>query len=340
MKIWKILSPKVLTAEERPDAVSGETQAKVKVTKLLLSDADMRNYSGTLHPKYPLVPGMFAVGVVGEAGAGCTAVEKNTRVYLHDTLPCGSCEHCLAGDTESCAHPRTAGMNGEGFLRDFVVTEESMLSPLPPSVSDEEALFVGVVSACEAVVDKLDAPKGTHVAVFGAGTFGNILSQLLIYRQAVPVLIDGSEEKLAVAAQCGVYYTLKTDETLKDELMRITGGRMAAASVYCSFCGVPPETAFEMTAGGGRTVFAGFAFPDMQAKLNIAQEKRLTLCSVTNGLTNYGTAINLLVNKAIDIAPFRIRTYPASEAEKALAESAESLEKGINEGPAVINMLA
>lgn len=340
MKIWKILSPKVLTAEERPDAVSGETQAKVKVTKLLLSDADLRNYSGALHPKYPLVPGMFAVGVVGETGTGCTAVEKNTRVYLHDTLPCGSCEHCMAGDTERCAHPRTAGMNGEGFLRDFVVTEEANLSPLPPSVSDEEALFVGVVSACEAVVDKLDAPKGTHVAVFGAGTFGNILSQQLIYRQAVPVLIDESEEKLAVAAQCGIYYTLKADESLEENLVRITGGRMAAASVYCSFCGVSPEVAFEMTANGGRVVFAGFAFPDMQAKLNIAQEKRLTLSSVSNDCTNYGTAINLLVNKAINIAPFRIHAFPVSEVEKALGEGAESLEKGKSEGPIVINMLA
>lgn len=340
MKIWKVLSPKVLTEEERPDAVSGETQAKVKVTKLLLSDADLRNYSGALHPKYPLVPGMFAVGVVGEAGAGCTAVEKNTRVYLHDTLPCGQCEHCLAGDAENCMHPRTAGMNSEGFLRDFVVAEEANLSPLPSSVSDEEALFVGVVSACEAVVDKLDAPKGTHVAVFGAGTFGNILSQLLIYRQAVPVLIDGSEEKLAVAAQCGIYYTLKADDALEENLLRITGGRMAAASVYCSFCGVPPETAFDMTANGGNVVFAGFAFPDMQAKLNVAQEKRLTLSAVSNDLTNYGTAINLLVNKAINIAPFRIRTFPVSEIGKALAESAEALEKGENEGPAVINMLA
>ena len=97
MKVWKILSPKVLTSEERPDNLTDDAQAKVKVTQLLLSGSDVRSYSGALRPKYPVVPGMFAVGVVGEAGAACVKVEKNTRVYIHDAFPCGGCAQCLVG---------------------------------------------------------------------------------------------------------------------------------------------------------------------------------------------------------------------------------------------------
>lgn len=261
MKVWKILSPKVLTSEERPDNLTDDAQAKVKVTQLLLSGSDVRSYSGALRPKYPVVPGMFAVGVVGEAGAACVKVEKNTRVYIHDAFPCGGCAQCLAGEEENCSDLRTAGVNTEGFLRDFVVTEEANLSPLPPSVSDDEALFTGVISACEAVIDKLDAGKGTHIAVFGAGIFGNILSQLLIYHQAVPILVDESEERLAVAAQCGIYYTVKADEELKATITRITGGRLAAASVYCSYCGLPAELPFGLTAHAGKVVYAGVRVP-------------------------------------------------------------------------------
>ena len=187
MKIWKILSPKVLTAEERPDNITTETQAKVKVTRLLFSDYEARAYVGVPRPKYPVVPGRFAVGVVAEAGKGCLKTEKNTRVYIHDVIPCGECARCRAGDAENCASMRAAGTACEGYLRDFVVTDESNLSPLPLSVSDDEALFIGIVSLCEAVIDRLRVGKGDHIAVFGGREMGNILCQLLIYHQAVPI---------------------------------------------------------------------------------------------------------------------------------------------------------
>ena len=340
MKVWKILSPKVLTSEERPDSLTDDAQAKVKVTQLLLSGSDVRSYSGALRPKYPVVPGMFAVGVVGEAGAACVKVEKNTRVYIHDAFPCGGCAQCLAGEEENCSDLRTAGVNTEGFLRDFVVTEEANLSPLPPSVSDDEALFTGVISACEAVIDKLDAGKGTHIAVFGAGIFGDILSQVLIYHQAVPILVDESEERLAVAAQCGIYYTVKADEELKATITRITGGRLAAASVYCSYCGLPAELPFGLTAHAGKVVYAGFGFPELQPQLKTALDKRLTISAVANDPSNYAAAINLLVNKAVNVAPLHPRKYSAAEIAAAFADRAESLEKNAGESPSVINLLA
>ena len=82
MKVWKILSPKVLTSEERPDNLTDDAQAKVKVTQLLLSGSDVRSYSGALRPKYPVVPGMFAVGVVGSGAESETgAAGDHTPVF-------------------------------------------------------------------------------------------------------------------------------------------------------------------------------------------------------------------------------------------------------------------
>ena len=234
MKIWKILSPKVLTEEERPDNITTDTQAKVKVTRVLLTDEELRAFGGSAKLKYPVIPGRFAVGIVGETGTDCVSVEKNTRVYIHDVTPCGACPQCASGNTDCCADIQVAGSNRNGYLRDFVVAEETALSPLPSSVSDEEALFIGVVSVCENVIGRLGVTKGMHVAVIGASEMGNILSQLLIYHQAVPILIDADEEKLAVAAQCGIYYTLKADKSLNENINRITGGRSAAGSV-CGF---------------------------------------------------------------------------------------------------------
>ena len=82
MKIWKIISPNILTTEDRPDNISADTQAKVKVTKVLFSENEVRAYRGIPKPKYPLVPGRFAVGVVSETGEGCLSVDKVIDGYV------------------------------------------------------------------------------------------------------------------------------------------------------------------------------------------------------------------------------------------------------------------
>ena len=338
MKTWKILSPKVLTEEERPDNITADTQAKVKVTQVLFTGTELSAYLGHPKPKYPLIPGRFAVGVVGETGAACT-VEKNERVYFRDCSPCGACPACLHGDADNCAEPKTAGVNMDGYMRDFVVAQESGLSPLPPSVSDDEALFIGIVSHCEAVIDRLNVAKGTHVAVLGAGEIGNILSQLLIYHQAVPILIDSDEEKLAVAAQCGVYYTVKADETMEENIARITSGRLAAGSVYSSFCGLAPDLPFGITAAGGIVVYTGYGFPEISAQLKTALDKHLTLTSVSNDRSGDAAAINLLVNKAVNLAPLNPQKYPASKLAEIFRGEAEKAEAGKRTQCCIINML-
>ena len=338
MKTWKILSPKVLTEEEKPDNITAATQAKVKVTQVLFTGTELSAYLGHPRPKYPVIPVIFAVVVVGETGESCT-VDKNERVFFRDCTPCGACAACLRGDADDCAAPKTAGVNMDGYMRDFVVAQECDLSPLPPSVSDDEALFIGIVSLCEAVIDRLNVSKGMHIAVLGAGEIGNILSQLLIYHQAVPVLIDGDEEKLAVAAQCGIYYTVKADETMEENIARITGGRMAAGSVYSSFCGLPPDLPFGITAAGGIVVYTGYGFPEISAQLKAALDKHLTVTSVSNDRTGDSAAINLLVNKAVNLAPLRLQKRPAAQLADVFREEAEKAETGKRTQCCIVNML-
>ena len=68
MKIWQLLSPKNLTHADRDLPAPQEGYAKVKITRALLSEADVAVYSGATRVKYPVVPGRYAVGQVVEAG--------------------------------------------------------------------------------------------------------------------------------------------------------------------------------------------------------------------------------------------------------------------------------
>lgn len=339
MKIWKIISPNILTTEDRPDNISADTQAKVKVTKVLFSENEVRAYRGIPKPKYPLVPGRFAVGVVAEAGKGCTFAQKNMRVYIRDVLPCGECARCRAGDGENCSSMRAAGTAADGYLRDFVVTDESNLAPLPLSVSDDAALFIGILSLCESVIDRLRVGKGEHIAVIGGREIGNILSQLLIYHQAVPIFIESDEEALAQAAKCGIYYTVQAGGKMQEEVNRITGGRLVSASVFCSNDAVSPELPFALTAADGTVIYTGFRFPEYSIALKPALDKRLTLTTVTNDYANNATAINRIVNKAVNLAPFLSQRRPVAEVAALFAEEAKKAEKGERVPYTVIDMI-
>ena len=62
MKIWQLLSPKNLTHADRDLPAPQEGYAKVKITRALLSEADVAVYFGATRVKYPVVPGRYAVG--------------------------------------------------------------------------------------------------------------------------------------------------------------------------------------------------------------------------------------------------------------------------------------
>ncbi|HAC10555.1 MAG TPA: hypothetical protein DCE65_01695, partial [Clostridiales bacterium] len=195
MKIWQLLSPKNLTHADRDLPAPQEGYAKVKITRALLSEADVAVYSGATRVKYPVVPGRYAVGQVVEAGEN-SYFNKGDRVYLADAVE----------NEESESGIDVAGENRDGFYRDFAFVNASEAYTLPPSVSDEAAFLIDAVATAEKIVDETGVGAGQHVLVIGGGLYANILCQILIYHRAVPVLADNNAERLALAKKCGIYY--------------------------------------------------------------------------------------------------------------------------------------
>ena len=52
MKVWKLLCPKVIAEEERPDSIASPTQAKVKIAKVLIAYPEIRAYTGAAGIRY------------------------------------------------------------------------------------------------------------------------------------------------------------------------------------------------------------------------------------------------------------------------------------------------
>ena len=315
MKIWQLASPKNLQRSTSADLKISEKTAKVKVTKALLSEADVASYAGTLKTKYPLILGRYALGQVTEAGEA-SFMKKGDRVYLAHSFE----------DELSPDGIQTAGQTVDGYYRDFVVVDENQAYVLPPSVSDEAAFLIDAVALAERVVEEMDLKIGQHILVLGGGLYGNVLCQILIYHRIVPILVDNNQERLSRAKKCGIYYTLPFDETLKDNIMKVTGGKFADGAIYLAFNNrIEPSSVFNFLARDTTAIFCSLVEKPLTVNLENALKNNVTVKGVTECREYVSSAINILANKAVIFSEFPYFSYPEEALPEKMKEFSEIL---------------
>ena len=320
MKIWQLMSQKNLQRSTAPDLKIDANTAKVKITKALLSEADVAAYTGALKPNYPLIPGRFAIGMVTEAGEN-SFMKKGDRVYLAHTT-----ENELSPDGL-----QIAGQTVDGFYRDFAIVDENNAYVLPTSVTDEAAFLIEAVALAERIVEELEIGVGQHILVLGGGLYGNILCQILIYHRAVPILIDNNAERLARAKKCGIYYTLPFDETLKSSIEQVTGGKNADGAIYLAFNNrIEPSAVFNFLARDTSVAFCSLVEKPLTVNIENALKNNITVKGVTECREYVSSAINILANKAVTFSEFPYQSFSEEELPVKMKELAEIVLSGGN----------
>ena len=321
MNVWKLTAPKNLLKEESAETpVHGKI--RIRVTKVLVSDADAELYAGNTKTSFPRVPGCFAIGMVAEE-SGNPLFEPGRRVVLHTFLPAPD------PGTEKADFSRppydTCGITCDGFLQDVIYLSPDEMTPVPDSVNDEQALLLHHVALAKASVDKLNAQKGQHIAVVGANLFGIFVCQLLIYQQAAPILIDKDQSRLDFARGCGIYYTALSDENLLTNVASLTGGRLTSGAVYALNSVNDPLIPFKVCARKTSVVMSGLAPSKIKIDLDAMLHKQITLLAVNNCSDYLETAINLNAQKAVSCEYFTPRVYKAAGAEAAFSDEDRNL---------------
>jgi NADPH:quinone reductase-like Zn-dependent oxidoreductase len=320
MKAWQLAYPHNLQHVLSPDLKLSSDKVKVKVTKALLTESDVAVYSGMIKVKSPFIPGKFAIGQVTEANED-SFIRKGERVYL-------------AGTTEDELAPdglKIAGETTDGFYRDFVLAGVDDVYPLPSSVSDEAAFLIDAIALAERVVDEMQISVGQHILVLGGGLYSNILCQILIYHRAVPILADNNAERLLRAKKCGIYYTFPNDETLKDNVLKVTGGKFADGAVYMAYTNRrEPSVLFPLVKRDASVAFCSSMQKSLHVNLEYALKNNVTIKGITECREFVSTAINLLANKAVNFSEFPYKSFKEEELPILLDKYANILGRGSN----------
>lgn len=265
-----------------------DNEVKLKMSKVAISATELAYFAAD--NEHILVPGHNGVAFVSEADESL-GLKLGSRVVVSPFL---------TREEHGVKKVDVMGFGVNGLLSDFVVVPSENVYALPDGISDEEALFTEYIALASNVLESIDYSKGDYIVIVGASTLGLILSQMALYYQLVPILIDIDADKLLLAEQWGVYYTLNpTYDNLERRVEEITGGRMSEFSVYAGE-GIPFGNTVRFVKDKGEVIIAGYSSHSKhQLDMDVVLGKQLTIKGVQNGLGAMSSAINLLANKII-----------------------------------------
>jgi NAD+-dependent secondary alcohol dehydrogenase Adh1 len=184
----------------------------------------------------PYTPGHENAGWVHEIGSGVSNVAVGDTVIVHPFIACGLCSPCRRGDDMHCLNGSFPGINRDGGFADFLQTSARSVVKLAPGLEPKDiaALADAGLTAIHAVKKAVAVLEpGTTAVVIGAGGLGHIGVQCLkAMTSAQIVVIDPSEQALALAGELGADHTVKVDGSVHVERVKeLTDGLGAEAII-------------------------------------------------------------------------------------------------------------
>lgn len=306
MKAWRVHSSGKIALDEMESQTVGADCVKLKVLTCGISGSDSAIYRGSKKSNLPVILGRQAVGFVSEIGSQVKTLQRGNRVVVFPYASCHKCEMCQAGKYSDCDEFKEYGVDEDGFMRDFAVVDSRDLYVLPDQVSDVEALFTEPIAAALHTVNKLKIEKGDTVVIVGATIIGLILAQVVMYYQAVPIVLDVRDDRLDIAKSLGVYYTVNTvTEDAAKKVLAITGAHMADSVAYLVSSKMPPQLCMDYSAPNTAIALVGTEenAGSLEVDLLPFLKKRMRMYAVADCGKYFSPAINLLVNKTVNVEP-------------------------------------
>jgi NAD+-dependent secondary alcohol dehydrogenase Adh1 len=219
--------------------VTGPWDVVVRVGAAGLCRTDLHIQEGQWAEKsqvaLPYIPGHENAGWVHEVGSAVTNVQVGDTVIVHPFISCGLCRPCRRGDDMHCVEGSFPGINRDGGFAELLLTGARSVVKLDPSLDPKEiaALADAGLTAIHAVKKAVQVlGPGTRAVVIGAGGLGHIGVQCLkAMTPAEIIVIDPSEQALALARELGADHTVAVDGNHVDVVREMTDGQGAEAII-------------------------------------------------------------------------------------------------------------
>ncbi len=240
--------------EECPIPKIGPGELLVKVRGCGLCATDVSKVDHALVTP-PAVLGHEVVGTVASQGEGVAGFTTGQRVVVSHHVPCYACHYCKHGNYSMCRTFKASNIDPGGFaeyIRVPALNVRYATFPIPEGLSDEEAAFTEPLGCCLRGVKRLNPLLEDVVLVFGLGSIGLMLTQLLKLYRARVIGLDPLKDRLQRAKALGAEVAVTPGEAqVSREVARLTEGRGADAAILTAGGPQGLEQALELMRDGG-----------------------------------------------------------------------------------------
>ncbi len=262
----------------------GPTEILVRIEAAGLCHSDLSVVNADRPRPTPMALGHEAAGIVEALGDEVTGMQIGQRVVMTFLPRCGDCAQCRTDGRLPCGPGTAANTAGtllsgarrladadgpihhhlgvSGFAERAVVDARSVVpvdADIPPHIA--ALLGCATLTGGGAVLNVGKPDPGDTTAIVGLGGVGMAALLVAIAQDKGPVIgIDANPAKFDVALRAGAAECLTPAEAVARELR---------AEVVVECAGHPRafETAFAVTAPGGRTVTVGLPRQDARSEI-------------------------------------------------------------------------
>lgn len=218
-----------------PERPAGYALIRLTLGGICNTDLELqRGYYG-----FSGVPGHEFVGEVIAADAK-DLVGK--RVVGEINLACGACAWCRRGLGRHCPSRSVLGIvRHPGAFREFLTLPERNLRVVPDSMPDEIAVFTEPVAAACEILDQVQMPCSSPIAVLGDGKLGLLIAQVLQVNGYRVHQFGRHPEKLKIAAKTGVATEVRGERLPEAEYRWVVDATGSQAGLHAAIRMVEPR---------------------------------------------------------------------------------------------------
>ena len=258
---------KGLWMEDVPEPITGADDVKIRIHKTAICGTDLHIYNWdewsqkTIKP--PQIIGHEYVGEIVEVGQNVKHWKVGQMVSGEGHIVCGKCRNCLAGNGHLCKETVGVGVNRDGAFAEYLVIPQENVRRCEKNVPEElYAIFDPFGNAVHTALS-FDL-TGEDVLITGAGPIGIMAAAVCKHVGARYVVItDINDDRLALAKELGIVYTVNTAKEKLMDTMEVLGIREGFdVGLEMSGSEIALNTMIDHMIHGGRIALLGLLKSD------------------------------------------------------------------------------
>lgn len=335
MKAAVFVEPGRIELADKPIPAVGPNDALIRITTTTICGTDVHILKG----EYPVAKGLTVghepVGVIEKLGSAVQGYSEGQRVIAgaicptftsyasQDGFPAQDGSYLIPSGKCGChGYKATAGWRFgnliDGTQAEYVLVPDAQanLAPIPDGLSDEQVLMCpDIMSTGFKGAENANIKIGDTVVVFAQGPIGlcSTAGARLLGASTI-IAVDGNAHRLEIAKSLGADITFNyKDCDVVDEVMKLTGGRGADASIEALGLQSTFESALRVLKPGGTLSSLGVYSTDLTIPLNAFAaglgDHRIVTALCPGGKERMRRLMNVLESGRVDLSHMVTHEY-------------------------------